>query len=564
MEIESIKKIHSADIKECVEHSGYLYTVGRDSKIIVSNSSTLEKIEEKEVQKGVFINSIGAEGNNLYLGLQNGIIVGYLINGNKLEEKTRVQAHDNNVCSIRVRNNMVISSSWDGSISLWKDLERIETIKTEKSIWVADILENEKSTLIAGCTDGSILYFDKQEGTYQPVKGLSLHSSCIRDILVEKNQFISLSNTGVVLATEYSGKLIQRTDLDSISFRISKYHSAEKYIVSSDEGLLHILDKDIKEEYTLSIPVLSCWSAIEVNRNIAVCGSDGRLYLYTSIPKNNAQAKQDLQKIQEEYIEAKNKQETKPETDTNVSGNYKVENGKVYQKTNGVWELFGDQIQDKKDYNVTVELGSTTYTLSFNKTEEYETVARNFVSEHHLSTEYIPEIIEFLEKNFKGKKVNKVDLAPYTLYNTIALDGLIKKISDHPNSQTVIAFLKDLIEDTKYKKDSPEFKQASSEVEVILSEWMEKEEEKYPILDCYKYLISKSVPLDFLFLRNLNKEVLSCKKNALMYSRVATNILAYSPENKDHVINLMNRILDKKLIPEDAVRHYKKNLHLSK
>ncbi|KAI5190773.1 phospholipase A-2-activating protein [Nematocida sp. AWRm77] len=556
VKIELIKKVHDKDIKACAVHQGLVFTAGRDGRVCVLKEDTLELLHKTE-SLGSFANSLCVSGEQLYVGMQSGEVCIFHIRQGQLENKTKTKKHKENVCSLRAYKDTVVSTSWDGRVGIWKDGELVDMVETEKTLWAAEILHNEKETLVAGCTDGSLVYLDRHGGKYTPSKGLAIHSSCIRDFVVEDGRIVSLSNSGMVLATDYSGRVLQRKDLDSISFKITEWKETGQYMVASDEGVVRVLDRDLSVLCTITLPVLSCWQAVHTSTRMLVCASDGRVFVFGE--EGSPSAEEELGRLQEELAAGKAAGAEGEGSAEKAEPKYKVEDGKVYEKKGDSWELYGDALgKEKKDHTIDIELGTQVFKLSFNKTDDYTEVAQSFVKEHGLGVEYIPEIVEFLETNFKQKKQRNT--SEYVVYSTISVEGVRKKLAGFQHVSTVIGFIEE-IEGGSLSSGSTLFKEKASEVEVVLSEWLEEGGEKFPVLDCYKYLVAKHVSFDFMFMKSLN--VLDSKKDALMYVRLATNLLAFSPECKKYFVETVGKIFDKNLVSDENIRHYKKNLYLS-
>lgn len=559
--IESIRRVHNEDIKDIVIVEKYLITVGRDRTVRVCLKKSLEKLFMSQ-DIGCFANSICAIENTLYVGAQNGKIWVFLLDTQtgSLGVVKVINAHTGNVCCLRARKGKVVSASWDGHVCIIRDGSIVERIKTNKTIWAVDILEDEKETLITSNTDGSIVLYTQSNGGYRAEREISVHVSCVRDILIQPDRFISLSNSGVVIASENTGKIIGKKDLDSISFRVAyckERGDRGEYAVFSDEGVVHVLDHELNTLYALNLPVLSCWCGILTADSILVGGSDGRIYRFGEI--GTEEGEKDLRRIQDEVISQKEEQKAQESKKEKKESKYKVENGKVYEKKGDTWELFGDQIQpEKKDHTVDIELGNKKFKLSFNKGEDHTEVANRFVNEHSLGKEYVEEIVEFLDKNFKQQK--KKNLSQYKIYDTIMLDAVKKRISALKDSNIVIDFIESLYNGS-ITLGTTLFREQLVNVEVVLNGWIKEKVDLLPILDCYKYLIGKGAAVDLIFLQNIN--VLDNRKDALVYSMIATNILAVHPEKRSYILSTMKKIMDKGLATEEIIQGYKKNLYLA-
>ncbi|KAH9385154.1 phospholipase A-2-activating protein [Nematocida major] len=565
VQIEVVKNVHTSDIKDGVIHNGLLYTVGRDRHVRVS---TLDGLEEVWVSKdlGAPANSVCVHKECVYVGLQTGEILRYRISSKKeasgkaeegavsLELESRDAVHSDNVCSLSECSEGVLSTSWDSTVGLTRESGPSEVSKIENTAWSAKKLP-ESDTVLAGSINGAVSVLRKVSGTYQQEKGLKMHSTCIRDIVMEADRYVSVSNTGVVIASTHSGRVLHKTDLNNTSFRVNAYagESVRGYIVASDQGMVYVLDQNLESLFSIAAPTLSCWNAVAHEGRVYVLGSDGRIYVFGENKSEKYQKV--LEEIQDELNSARKSAEEKAPSPAAASSEekdsprYKVVDGNVYVMKDGEWELFGNQIEEKKkDHTITITLGSASYTLSFDKTENYYDVACGFVKQNNLGAEYVPEIVEFLNKNFS--KPEKRDISKYFVYDTINMEVVGKKIESLPNAPEVVEYLKKTQE-----TGSPQ--ENEREIEAILGEWLENGTEKIAVLDIYKYLIAKGADFDLFFLKSLKP--LECKKTALVFALIATNVLAMRPECRTLVDVTMMKIIDKGLVNVKILQNYKNN-----
>lgn len=572
VQIEILKKVHSADIKDGVVWKEYLCTGGRDRTIKITKISNLETVWASE-DLGAVVNSLAEKENRIYAGLQTGEIVLYDIIEEKSGEKSgeraylkqisRRKIHSGNVCSISVYSEGVISTSWDNTVGIFSQEDKLEIVSLESAAWSAKEITG-KETIVAGSIDGTVSIIKKTNGRYRKTKGLKIHASCIRDILIDGEKHLSLSNSGVVIMTDGTGRPTHRVDLDNISFRVNKYSidGVNGFLVASDQGMVYLLSEALERVASIAVPALSCWNAISHNSKVIVLGGDGRIYLFGS--EKSEKYQKEMEGLQDALNSEKTRtaeatKETRETSDVSTQKSeepkYKVVDDKVYELKDGVWELFGSTVEKKKkDHTITITLGNSNYSLSFDKTDKYENVAKEFLKEHNLSTEYTGEIVEFLNKNFTRQKPK--DMSKYHLYNIIDIENVKKRTQDFPNSQTVHTFIERLLS-KEITVDASEH----SEVEIILSEWLEKTQERIAVLDIYKYLISQGADFDLFFLKNI--DVFSCKKIGLVFGMISTNIQAMRPECRRLVENTMARVIDKQWISPGVLENYKKNKKLS-
>ncbi|KAI5187570.1 phospholipase A-2-activating protein [Nematocida homosporus] len=554
-EIETLAQIHLSDIKDCLRDNNYLFTSGRDHFVRLVRLGDFKELSKSE-DLFCFVNSLSYLDGVLYAGAQDGYVWRFKREGDSLVRLGKSQAHSSNVCSLRIAGDKVLSASWDGTIGIWMAGKLVEKIRTEKTLWAVEMLVGQSDTLVAACTDGTLLYLERKDGKYVGVKGLRLHESCIRDLVVETDRIVSLSNNGVLVVSELSGKVLIRKDLNLISFRVKRNAETGEYTVFGDEGVVRVLDSNLEDLYTITLPVLSCWCGEAYQDKVVVGGSDGRLYRFGSEGKEEAKSQlEGLQVSQTQNVSASATDSTPAQ-----QPQYKVVDGKVFEKKGDTWELFGDQIDSKpkKDHTINIEVGNRTLQLSFNKKDDFNEVAKGFTKEHGLGEEHVEEIEEFLNRNF-GQRTSSRDISKYTTYDTVAWEGLKKKMAEFDKNEAVMGLMQDL-QDGRINSKSSGFQARVADAEVVLSEWLQKHSVRFPVLDCYKYLVAKGAQFDFLVLQSLGEW--QDKRDALVFAKLATNILAYVPENRKYVQAAMSYICDKGLVAPDVVRNYKRNLYL--
>lgn len=622
VEIVEIRRVHKEDIKDAIIHKDMLITAGRDRSIKVLRVPGLEEI--CSIETPAYANSLCAleqpGPSLLFAGLQNGSILEFEVNtSGGLHMKKKHSVHKENVSALRAvktgfsnscnksteRNTehstghslkvavqekeaepqstaqdaVMLSCSWDGAVCIWRIPQggdaSVEKVQTEKSIWAAEMLDNGRETVIAGSTDGTVLYLEKKEGgRYEVSRGIKVHKTCIRDVLPCRGGYVSVSNTGVVIESEYSGRAKKKKDFDSISFRISFWEEMQQYVVSSDEGVVRVLEGDAEQAYVINVPTLSCWHSVPFRNRLYILGSDGRMYVFSASPPNTEEEKIKQQEAKNQLVSLQNEsgQSSAPaeqapgsaasELEASDPSNYKVMDGKVYERKGDSWELFGSvQQPKKKQHSISIELGGHTLPLSFDDGESHLDVANGFIVKHRLSPEYTQEIVEFLDKNFPNSKTAANISGDCAVYSTISVAGVSKKVEMLRESDLVIQTIEDL-ERNELQQKTEAFEERRAALEVVLSEWMGESEEKYPVLDCYKYFVAKGMAFDFIFLKYLNAT--ENRKDAHMFMKLATNLLVFAPETQHYFLRTANRILDKNLVPPEIVHKYKKNLHKAK
>lgn len=624
--IKRIGSPHTKDVKEAAVHGRFLITGSRDKTVAISDRNT-GKVLLRTDEAGGFVNSLavspGAGGDApfaIFAGIQTGEIVRYTVDclggAPQLRKREATKGHTNNVCSLKVHGRYLLSASWDGKVCVWRteDMGSVAEISTDKTPWSAVVVQGSASQgtehapaekfIVCGCTDGHLLYYKltESEGAVRVAyaKSIAVHKTCIRDLMVKDGFLYSLSNNGVVMKSEASGKILEKVDTDTVSFKLcatadaagpnrdgpagdSGVDSGRLVFVSSDEGIARVFDGDLNEKETIKIPALSCWSACAAGPGeLLLCGSDGRVYVYSasineSEKRSSESAHRELEALFSEARSDAGARDGKAgATDIkSTNPNYRIENGRVYQMIDGGWEMIGDVIKkdgageagERKGYahTIDIELGDRTMTLAFNGDEDHEDIAKRFVDENGIGPEYIDEIVEFLGKNFPKSRLptTRADVKKrFYVYDTISLEGIKKKLLCLPHAEQLLGMLSRLESNGEHELDteSIDFLNGNIELDAILSRYIreEKSGEYFPALDCYKYLVSRGMKFDFRFMQTLDLH--NEKKNCLVYVRLATNLIAFLPEAIGFFEAQAKRVFDKGLVDEFAVSKYKENM----
>jgi WD40 repeat protein len=588
-QIKRIKRPHMGDLKDVVRWREYVVSAGRDRRVAVSEAHTGLVLLRTEEEKG-FVNSLAVrEGESsvlmeIYAGVQSGEIVMYRVErGEKeliLRGVERAQGHAGNVSALALHRGFVISTSWDGSVCVWRagSVEKLCEMKSGATLWSSAVIERDGSSfyLLSGTTAGELIYHKislREGGVESRIhKRIPLHSSCIRDLVVVNGFTYTLSNNGVIMKSNEDGSVVERVETDSISFRIFPDAQGKLLCVTSDGGLVRVFDANLNEIDLLTIPALSSWCGCFVGDELLVCGSDGREYLYGK--EEDAAARREMERL---FGEMESQREREYPGMESTNPNYKVENGKVYHLRSGGWEMVGDVVKKegsevsgkfKKayDHTIDVELDNRTLKLGFNRDEDHESVAKRFLAENNLSEEYFSEIIEFLGKNFSSKTQGYEGIRKrFYVYDTISLEGVKKKLHGWPQSEQMFEIM-NRYSDAVGNRDleTVEFINANIRAGEILSLYIGevRKQEYFPVLDVYKFLVGKGMKFDFSFLEGLDLK--DERKNCLVFMRLATNLVAFIPEAIEHFGERAKEIATKRLVDEESLTKYRENIAVRK
>ncbi|EJW04706.1 hypothetical protein EDEG_01092 [Edhazardia aedis USNM 41457] len=349
---------------------------------------------------------------------------------------------------------------------------------------------------------------------------------------VKKNQnasqkiIFSIGNDGKVMKCHENGELLNVIDLKEFLYNIESFDN--HLIVCGENNTAYKLDYNLKIIEKIENIPQTCWSLKSYKDLVYICDSNGAINIFHEDYKHEHEvAMQISPSMKSQKIVPKDP-------------NYKIENGKVYQLVNGEHVLIGvvDEEQKSYDYTIPVEVDNKTLQLSFNKNDNIYTVANNFIKFHNLHQEYVDDIVTFITKNFPQKKQFKI-------YDKINVEN-IRKFTDNPI----------LINNLK----SPDIKN-NKQVEDVLKSLLVSEKQKFYVLDCYRFFVSRGFVFDFCWLQFVD---LFDTKMATIFVRLVTNLFQCPPFNLEILDKKVSKVIDCKLCDENTISNYKLNKNMSK
>lgn len=528
--IKSKQNITKKDLKAISTNKETIALAGRNEEIIILGKTTLKP------NLG-FINSLKIHKyeNETYIiaGSQKGTIAIYkgLDNPNVIF----LDGHTQNVCSLDVYMNYLISGSWDMSVRVWdlRNMNEVFHVKLCGSAWCVNFIKekNENSipnfikeknenlipNFIVACADKTIRLFDKEE-----ILCVKSHLSAVRG--VKMDDFIySIGNDGKIMKNDKNGKLIKVFDCKDFLYSIDVREN--KILVAGENQLILLLNEDLEVLWRGKSEGQSCWCAIFNENEILACDSNGNFFTFEEDEKKEIK--------NEDFIFEKK------ENDPILSDpNYKVENGKVYYLQNNQWSLVGDVVDDKKEFDHTfnVEVDGKYLLIQFNDGDDVYEIADKFLLKNSLSKNYRDDIVEFINKNFQPKPI-------FFLHKKMDIEGIKK-------------FLKD--EEIIKNLERPN-KENEKIVEERLKELL-KSENNFYVLDCYSYLFTKGYDFDFCFLQNYD---INEKKRAMVFMRLVTNLYSKMPFNLEILNDKVRKIVDMGFLDQVMIDNFKKNKDLA-
>lgn len=516
--IESVVEVHSSDIKDVFLGPETRVTCSRDAKIKV-----LHKNERYTLCPcHGYVNCLAVTPSlGIYAGCQDGTIVFY---PSFDAEPVYIAGHKANICALDYHRKL-LSGSWDHVLNEWDGEVPVFSFLHPGPVWSCRYIS--ETSFATACTDTKIRIFDS--GVLKVEMQHHLH--CVRSLWIHKDIY-SVSNEGMFIQNTLDGGLVKYASHDSLMYSV---YVDDKYtVLAGDNGRIAVNGKIMK------FPVQTFWKAVVFEGKVYAAGSDGKLYVLTEDERlEEGEEAQDtlFEKPEEERCQ---KSGAKDGYEDGFQGHKKkVVNGKVYMLVNNEWILFGDVVKSF-DHTFSVDVEGKSLQLSFNDDEDVFDVADRFIKQHKLNEQYKDEIVEFINKNFKKKR-------PYHVYKKVNYEGVEKILSKYQSS----AILENL------KSPQPE---NSEGVEQNIKSLMGIEE-RFVLLDCYRYFVAMGFQFDFVF---LTKFIPRDRKEALVFIKLVTNLYPSQPFNLECLRDQIIRIKDERIVSTDIFDKYEGNREISK
>ncbi|KAF7684271.1 Ubiquitin homeostasis protein lub1 [Astathelohania contejeani] len=532
--IEEIKKLHSSDIKDIAVMENYIVTVGRDMFIKTYDYKGGNLVERKPVS--VYINSVVAkEIDNrveVFAGCQNGMIVRY---ENILFDAPPqfLAGHIQNVCALDFKEGLLASGSWDNTARIWDESTELLCLPHPATVW--DIKVVTPNDYVTCCADGRIRVFHQKFILHE----LVYQVGCVRSISVIDDFLIySISNDGKLIASNRNGDILHHTDFNELTYGIDC--NDDNIAVCGENGLVSITTKALKYVFLVDLPVQTCWKVRLKNKKVYACGSDGRIYVFAHTSKvdslKSARAEEELETLRNA------REPTKKPVKDFENKNYKVIDGIAYQRVGEEWVPLGEVVDVKKEYDYTfdVSLDDKMMKLQLNKNDNFFEVADRFISANKLDYSFRNEIVDFIKKNVGCQEED------YFVYSGINASGAIKYISKYDRNEEVIRQLTntDLERNELLEDELVHMLQCASPGEY------------FPILDCYRYFLTMGFQFELVFLFSLEAKT---KKEAVVFTRLVTNLYTNPPFNLECLHSKIRSFYDASLIDEETFNKYNKN-----
>jgi phospholipase A-2-activating protein len=353
--------------------------------------------------------------------------------------------HTDNVCALNIsQSGTIISGSWDKTAKVWKQFQLVYDLKGhQQAVWGVLAIDDEQ--FLTASADKTIKYWVQHkmmrtyEGHKDAVRGLAL----IPDI-----GFASCSNDSEIKVWTLQGDVVY-TLSGHTSFVYSLSVLPNGGIVSGGEDRSVRVWRDGECVQMIVHPAISVWAVSTMPNGDIVSGcSDGIVRVFSESQDRWASATE--LKAFEDHIasQALSSQQVGDIKKTDLPGPdallhpgkkpgevKMIKNGDLveahqWDSATSNWQKIGDvvdavgsgrkQLFNGKEYDyvfdVDVQEGAPPLKLPFNVSENPYVAAQRFLEQNDLSTNYVDEVVKFIEKNTSGVNLGASNeyVDPYT------------------------------------------------------------------------------------------------------------------------------------------------------
>lgn len=438
---------HDQDVRDAVSVDDHcVASVSRDGTLRIwrGKDENQSKWEDTILHdSGVFLNSVSIdpESGLVYCGAKSGLIEVFFVDGACSEPQWTLVGHTSNVCSLDFSNNTLISSSWDCTARVWRDMSPLYELSGHTAaIWDAKIWPTNNNKYITVSADRTVKIWEHNK----LLKSFDeIHEDVIRhvDVFPNGERFVTCSNDGLIKVCDATSGEILNVLHGHESFVYSvKIIDSDRLVSCGEDRSVRIWSLATSSEIqVIRLPAISVWSVdVMGNRDLVVSSSDKMVRLFTEDDTRVASTSE-VNKLKEsvEKMALSSKSmgfddsQLVPYETLNRPGE---KNGKIicvkspsgvieaHQFSNGSWTKVGDVMgtssigNDKKvsfegslyDYvfDVDIEDGKPPLKLPVNVSDNAYDIADSFLARHDLPASYREQIVNFILANTVGMSLD--------------------------------------------------------------------------------------------------------------------------------------------------------------
>lgn len=441
---------HLQDVKAMAPVSNeQLVSVSRDGSVRLWIKSQDNKWVDKVLYTTAeFLNSVcyDPQEHVVYFGGKSMIIMGVSLDETNNNIYSLI-GHQSNICCLQMRDQQIISGSWDTTAKVWSGHQLQWDLKNhEASVWDAKFINGNKFITVSADRSVKIWENDKLINSFN-----NIHQDVIRSVVVlneEGSRFATCSNDTFIKVFDSNGNIIGTLDgHESFVYCLSFNVHTNELISCGEDRSLRIWDlSTMKIKQVIRLPAVSIWCCNYLpNGDILVGCSDKSIRIFTT-SSDRAAPQEEIDTLTKEVESTALNSKTMDFDESKLSP-YEVlqkpgkKEGQIvvvksptgvieaHQFSSNQWTKVGDVVSSsssdnkvefegkKYDYvfDVDIEDGKPPLKLPVNITDNIYDVADKFLARYDLPQSYRDQIVNFIITNTQGMSL---DVGSSTTPNT--------------------------------------------------------------------------------------------------------------------------------------------------
>ncbi|SPO40677.1 related to DOA1 - involved in ubiquitin-dependent proteolysis [Pseudozyma flocculosa] len=376
--------------------------------------------------------------------------------------------HEDNVCTLDVgpRGSYIVSGSWDKTAKVWREFQCVATLKGhQQAVWAVVAVDEDR--ILTASADKTIRLWSIATPD-RPLATFTGHSDAVRGLVLLDGgaSFASCGNDGTInlysLASLQPGSssgggsggssippLQTLSGHTSFVYSLATVPGGRGELISSGEDRSARIWRDGEAAQTITIPAISVWSVAALPDGDVVCGSsDSFVRVFSRDARRQAEAAE-LQAYEHTIAsQALNKtqvgdvrkddlpgpealaQPGAKEGQTKMVRNGDVVEAHQWSTASGSWVKIGEvvggvgsgqkKLHEGKEYDYVFDVdiadGVPPLKLPYNLSENPYAAAQRFLEANELSSEYVEQVVQFIDKNTEGVNIGATSsyVDPYT------------------------------------------------------------------------------------------------------------------------------------------------------